>query len=315
MDNSNATLIVSGQDTLISELNKASTAEACLIVVRGQQQSKRYELSSLRMSIGRDSSAEIVISDPKVSRKQAVIEKKNGNIILVDGGSTNGTYINDRKLENGASIVLDKEDMIRVGDTILKYLPRGALEIRYIGLLEAKAYTDALTQVYNKGYLQEALDAEFKRAKALNTTFSVLFLDLDHFKQVNDTYGHDAGDRVLVDVSRILRNAASVNHGILGRFGGEEFVALLPGHSAAEALALAEFIRRSVEQHAFALADQHISMTASIGVASMSSATGDAATLLKLADKAVYQAKNSGRNKVCSATEDAADDPAEDNSL
>jgi diguanylate cyclase (GGDEF)-like protein len=304
MDNSNATLIVTEQDTLINELNKASTAEACLIVVRGQQQSKRYELSSPLMSIGRDASVEIVISDPKVSRKQAVIEKKNGKIILVDGGSTNGTYINDRKLESGASIVLDKEDMIRVGDTILKYLPRGALEIRYIGLLEAKAYTDALTQVYNKGYLQEALDAEFKRAKALNTAFSVLFLDLDHFKQVNDTYGHDAGDRVLIDVSRILRNAAAISHGILGRFGGEEFVALLPGQPAAEALALAEFIRQSVEQHVFALEGQHISMTASIGVASMTPTTGNATDLLKRADKAVYEAKDSGRNKVCSATED-----------
>ena len=300
LDFSNATLIATEQDTLISELKKASNAEACLIVVRGQQQGKRYELSATSMCIGRDSSADMVINDPKVSRKQAVIEKKDNTVLLVDGGSTNGTYINDRKLESGTSVVLSKEDMIKVGDTVLKYLPRGALEIRYIGMLEAKAYTDALTQVYNKGYLLEALDAEFKRAKALNTDFSILFLDLDHFKQVNDTYGHDAGDRVLIDVSRILHNATLVNHGILGRFGGEEFVALLPSHSESDALSLAEFIRKTVEQHAFPLEDRTINMTSSIGVATMTADITEGTDLLKLADKAVYLAKNSGRNRVCS---------------
>ncbi|MEI7430209.1 MAG: GGDEF domain-containing protein [Betaproteobacteria bacterium] len=304
IDYGNATLIVTDQDTLISELNKASNSEACLIVVRGQQQGKRYELSAQSMRMGRDSTSEIVINDPKVSRRQAIIEKNSGTVMLIDGGSTNGTYLNDRKLESGTSVVLNKEDMIKAGDTVLKYLPRGALEIRYIGMLEAKAYTDALTQVYNKGYLLEALDAEFKRAKGLETAFSVLFLDLDHFKQVNDTYGHDAGDRVLIEISRILRNAVAISQGILGRFGGEEFVALLPGQSASAANDLAEFIRNTVEQHSFPLEDQSIKMTSSIGVATMTNDTIEAADLLKLADKAVYQAKNTGRNKVCSASED-----------
>ena len=299
-DLSNSTLIFTEQDTLVSELNKACSAEACLIVVRGQQQGKRYELSAPVMHIGRDSSADIVIDDLKVSRQQAKIIKERTSVLLVDDGSTNGTFVNDTKLESGASVVLNKEDMIKVGSTILKYLPRGALEIRYIGMLEARANTDPLTLIYNKGYLLEALTAEFKRAKALETAFSVLFFDLDHFKEVNDTYGHDAGDRVLIQVSQILRNAVSVNQGILGRYGGEEFVALLPGHAEAEAQSFAEFVRCSIEQHHFQLEERTINMTASIGVASIAKDCSDARELLKRADQAVYLAKSSGRNRVSS---------------
>ena len=298
LDTGNATLIA-GQDTLLSELRKASDCEACLIVVRGDQQGKRYELCKATMSLGRDSTSDIVLNDPKVSRRQAIVQKNGDTVTLIDGGSTNVTFINDRKLDPCASIVLTKEDMIRIGGTVLKYLPHGALEIRYIGMLEAKANTDPLTKVYNKGYLLEALQAEFKRAKALNTGLSVLFLDLDHFKQVNDTYGHDAGDRVLIELSNLLRNATSVNHGIFGRFGGEEFVALLPGHAQKDALALAEFIRNTVEKQPFHLEDRAIHMTASIGVASLSESIAEAMDLLKRADKAVYQAKNGGRNRVC----------------
>lgn len=296
-DCGNATLIA-GQDTLLSELRKASDCEACLIVVRGEQQGKRYELKTASMSLGRDSSSDIVINDPKVSRRQAVIQKNGDTVMLIDGGSTNGTFVNDSKLDANASVVLEKEDMIRIGGTVLKYLPHGALEIRYIGMLEAKANTDPLTKVYNKGYLLDALQAEFKRARALNTPFSVLFLDLDHFKRVNDTHGHDAGDRVLIETSQLLRNVANISHGILGRFGGEEFVLLLPGHPPKEAMSLAEFMRNTIEKHVFPLEDRAISMTVSIGVASLDENSANPADLLKQADQALYRAKQSGRNRV-----------------
>ncbi len=301
-DYGKTTVIATEQNTLISELKKASNVEACLIVVRGLQQGKRYALSSASTLIGRDSTADIVINDPKVSRKQATIEVMDNAVILVDGQSTNGSYINDRKLERGGAVVLNKEDMIKIGDTVLKYLPRGALEIRYIGILEAQAHTDALTLIYNKGYILEVLDAEFKRAKALSSAFSMLFLDIDHFKQVNDTYGHSAGDHVLCEVSRILRSAVANDQGILGRFGGEEFIVLLPEHSDSAAQRLAESMRQTIEKHPFVLDHHIINITSSIGVASLTPNLNAATELLKLADKALYQAKNSGRNRVCQET-------------
>ncbi len=298
-DAGGATLLAGSQDILISELNKASQCAACLIVVRGTQQGKRYELSARSMSVGRDTSSDIVIDDPKVSRRQATIQNEGGVVKLIDGGSTNGTYINDRKVCGGDSVTLGKEDMIKVGDTILKFLPQGALEIHYIGSLESRAHTDAMTRAYNKGYILEAMEAEFKRARALNTEFSLLVVDLDHFKRVNDTHGHDAGDQVLIEVSNILRIAVSANRGMLGRFGGEEFVALLPGHAEAAARELAESMRATLERHLIKYEEKTIRMTASMGVAAMTAATPSAKDLFKLADKAVYLAKDGGRNRVC----------------
>jgi diguanylate cyclase (GGDEF)-like protein len=299
MDNDNATLVAGGRDILISELKKASDSPACLIVVRGTQQGKRYELASASLSLGRDDTSDIVIDDPKVSRKQAQIEIDGSSVHLIDGGSRNGTYHNDRKVLAGESVCLNKEDMIKVGDTILKYLPKGELEIHYIGMLESRAHTDAMTKTYNKGYILEAMAAEFKRARGLGHDFSLLVFDLDHFKRVNDTHGHDAGDKVLIEIAGILKMAVNANKGILGRFGGEEFVALLPEQNIDGAIELAESIRATIEAHVIRYEGKIIRMTASIGAASIAADIEEANELFKRADKAVYLAKESGRNRVC----------------
>lgn len=301
LNDTHDTHLTGEQDTLLGELRKGGDSEACLIVVRGRQQGKRYELTAPTMSMGRDGTADIVIDDPTVSRKQAVFEKDDAGVRLIDGGSRNGTFVNGNKVGAGDTVILNKEDIVKVGDTVLKYLPKGALEIRYISMLESKAYTDALTQVYNKGYLLEALEAEFNRAKALHTELGLLVVDLDHFKRVNDSFGHDAGDHVLVEVGKILKIATFARRGILGRFGGEEFVALLPSIPAGVALEVAEFIRGSVERHPFVYDGNAIRMTTSIGVANLTPDIAAARDLFKLADRAVYLAKNGGRNRVCRA--------------
>jgi diguanylate cyclase (GGDEF)-like protein len=299
MSFADSTLLAVEKDPLLSELRNAADCEACLIVVRGNQQGKRFELSSSRMTLGRDNAVDIVIDDPLVSRKQASLVKEGGIVRLIDGGSTNGTHINDRKVSGGDSVVLHKEDMIRVGSTILKYLPRGELEIHYIGMLESRAHTDALTKMFNKGYLLEAMEAEFKRAQALENDLSLMVFDLDFFKRVNDTYGHDAGDQVLINVSALLKSAMTAYQGILGRFGGEEFVALLPGFSLPQALAVGESIRARLEAHSIPYQDKTLKITASIGVAAMDASTTDSKSLFKRADQGVYAAKEGGRNRVC----------------
>jgi diguanylate cyclase (GGDEF)-like protein len=299
MSFADSTLLANDQDPLLSELRNAADCEACLIVVRGNQQGQRFELSANVMTLGRDNASDIVIDDPRVSRKQASLVKDGAIVRLVDGGSTNGTHINDRKVSGGDSVVLSKEDMIRVGGTILKYLPRGELEIHYIGMLESRAHTDALTKMYNKGYLLEAMEAEFKRAQALGHELSLLVFDLDFFKRVNDTYGHDAGDQVLIEVSALLKSAMVAYQGILGRFGGEEFVALLPGFSLEQALSVAESIRSRLEAHAINYKDAVLKITASIGVATLDATTTESKALFKRADQGVYAAKESGRNRVC----------------
>jgi GGDEF domain-containing protein len=162
-------------------------------------------------------------------------------VLLTDLGSANGTFVNDRRVVEPET-PLAKEDMLRVGNSILKFLPAGEIEIVFYGNLGAAANTDPLTRIYNKGYLLEALGAEWKRAKALHTDFSLIFLDLDHFKNINDTCGHDAGDEVLKEVARLIRNDFVRPRDIFARYGGEEFALLLPNTSGR---------RRSTSRSAF----------------------------------------------------------------
>ncbi|MBU6376034.1 MAG: GGDEF domain-containing protein, partial [Bdellovibrionales bacterium] len=157
---------------------------------------------------------------------------------------------------------------------------------------------DPLTSIYNKGFLLEALEAEFKRHKALHTEFSVIFFDLDHFKKINDTYGHDAGDFVLRETSSLIYSSAVRPKDVFARYGGEEFVILMGNASAAAAETQAEKIRSMIESHPFIYEGKRIAVTLSMGVADLDSSIESAQTLLRTADKALYAAKAGGRNRV-----------------
>src|SRR3954468_14177898 len=215
------------QSTLNADLQKAKEQEACLIIIRGSPQGHRFFLTVPEMTIGRDPSADISVADQGISRKHAKLTKEGLKVRLIDLGSSNGTFINDKKLNPGDSAILAKEDMIKLGNTIFKFLPAGEIEILFYGNLGSAAHTDPLTRIYNKGYLLEALEAEFKRAKALHTDFSLIFFDLDHFKKINDTFGHDAGDYVLKELTSLIRTSHLRPKDIFARYGGEEFIVLL----------------------------------------------------------------------------------------
>jgi diguanylate cyclase (GGDEF)-like protein len=206
--------------------------------------------------------------------------------------------VNDKKIPPGDSVILAKEDMVKLGNTIFKFLPKGELEILFYGNLGSAAHTDPLTKIYNKGYLLEALEAEFKRAKALHTDFSLIFFDLDHFKKVNDTYGHDAGDYVLKEITSLIKSSYLRPKDVFARYGGEEFVVLLANTNAKAASELAEKVRAAIESHAFIYEGKRLPVTSSLGVSELRADMESAQTLLKTADKALYAAKSGGRNKV-----------------
>jgi two-component system cell cycle response regulator len=303
-DGSEKTTVLSGdQATLKKELEKAKDQPACLIMVRGTPQGQRFFLTQDGMVIGRDPSADISIADQGISRKHAKLSKDGGGkVVIEDMGSSNGTFINDKKIEANKPIALAKEDMVRVGSSILKFLPAGELETLMIGNLSSAAHTDALTKIFNKGYLLEALEVEFKRARALHTELCLLYFDLDFFKKVNDGYGHDAGDFVLKEFTALIRTSHLRPKDIFARFGGEEFVVLLGNTSLKDATNLAERIRAAVESHAFIYEGKKLPVTTSMGVAEMRADTENGQALMKTADKALYQAKQTGRNKVVVAT-------------
>ena len=250
------------------------------------------------MIVGRDPDADIVLSNASISRKHAKLIIEANQTLITDLDSANGTVINGKKISQNQSIALAKEDMIKIGNCILKYLPAGEFEILFYGQMGIAAHTDPLTQIYNKGYLLEALDAEFKRAKALHHEFSILFFDIDHFKNVNDTYGHDAGDYVLKSMANIIRTQFIQNKEVFARYGGEEFTILLPDTSSVKAALIAENIRSAIETNAFIYDEKRLPITISIGVAEINSEIESAQTLFKKADQALYQSKSNGRNQI-----------------
>ncbi len=292
------TVLHGDPETLRQELQKAKESEACLIIIRGTPQGHRYFLTQNEMTIGRDPVADISVADQSVSRKHAQISKTGGQVKLTDLGSANGTSVNGNKLAAGDAVILAKEDMVKLGNSIFKFLPAGVLETLYYGNLGDAANMDRLTGVYNKGFLLEALDAEFKRARALHTDFSVIFFDLDHFKKINDTAGHEAGDFVLQEITTLIRSSHLRPKDVFARYGGEEFVILLGNTNAQAAQAAAEKIRASIETHAFIYEGKRLPVTVSMGVTEISTSVGSAQTLLRQADKALYAAKNGGRNRV-----------------
>jgi two-component system cell cycle response regulator len=157
---------------------------------------------------------------------------------------------------------------------------------------------DGLTELYNHRHSIELLQSEFDRVGRYEAGVSVLMIDIDHFKQVNDKLGHPAGDAVLREVARVLRDTLRTVDSV-GRYGGEEFVAILPHTRYEEACQTAERLRLAIEANPFRVGEREVRVTASVGVASYPSDSVDSPNaLIQAADKALYRAKETGRNKV-----------------
>ena len=156
------------------------------------------------------------------------------------------------------------------------------------------AYTDSLTKIYNRLHFAHFLDAEIDKVKRYGGKFSIIFFDLDHFKKVNDNYGHLIGDDVLACVTEIV-SKANRSADIFARYGGEEFIILTPETNLSGALIHAERLRNDIEKYKF---DTVGHVTSSFGVAEFNAKTDSIETILERADKALYLAKEYGRNRV-----------------
>ena len=167
--------------------------------------------------------------------------------------------------------------------------------------LEVMATHDDLTGLHNRRYLNQYAKAQIEEAKAFGCEFSLIMLDLDHFKRVNDTFGHSVGDEAIIAISEIFRQAVDGEDCVVGRFGGEEMLAILPRTDAAAARAVAEKARSAIACRRIPCEGVNLSLTASFGVSSLTPVCDTLKELLIAADIALYEAKNTGRNKVCSS--------------
>jgi two-component system, cell cycle response regulator len=269
---------------------------ACLVILFGAEIGRRISLSDREVVIGRASSADLQIDAESVSRTHAVLSRNARGYVLRDEGSTNGTYVNDQPIRER---MLKDGDQIRIGRAMLKFLTSDNVEAQYHEEIYRLMTVDGLTQVYNRRYFQEALEREIQRSRRYGHAFSLVLLDIDHFKQINDRYGHQAGDTVLRKLGALVQNKVRAND-LVARIGGEEFALILPESQAGGAYALAEKLRRSVEQETFRHENELIPVTVSLGLTEFQpTLAGDNADhLVKRADQLLYAAKKAGRNRV-----------------
>ena len=188
---------------------------------------------------------------------------------------------------------------------------RTALDVRRIALLEQESITDELTGVYNRRYLQRRLLEEFERARRYDQPLSVLLIDIDHFKQINDGLGHLTGDVVLRQFGALCLNTVRASD-IVARYGGEELMVIAPQTTAAQALVLAERLRHKVEDTVLVVEHaptrrQELRFTVSIGIAALTPEASNCHALVEAADRALYCAKTEGRNRVNGKSCQAAD--------
>ena len=275
----------------------AKRTRPVLTVITGSASGQQFKVTKGTAVIGRAPTVELRVEDDGLSRTHARIRAETNRAWVEDLGSRNGTFLNGMKIT--AAVELHDGDKIQVGrSTIIRFGFQDDLDESFHENLMSSALRDGLTKLFNKRYFMERLDSELKFAIRHRVSLSLMILDLDHFKKINDTIGHLGGDTVLATVSGVLVRAAR-NEDVVARFGGEELAIILRAIEIESAMTAAERLRKLVESTKISFSGRELRATVSIGVAGYPSTpcqTPD--QLVEAADKALYRAKNAGRNRV-----------------
>lgn len=293
-----------GEDTLVN-LRPAVLLEIrrpVLVVLEGAEAQQTWVVDRDNLIIGRDPACGIPLRDPTASRRHSRLwysepdeEGLPPTVRVQDLGSTNGTTVNGERLSD-APRILREHDRIRVGATVMAFEYRELRQIQAEESLRQMAMTDALTSLSNRGIFDREMAREFERCRRYNRQFCLILFDLDHFKRVNDTWGHPVGDRVLAQVAAAIRGC--LRHvDLAARLGGEEFAVLLTETNAEGAAVAGERVRHAVGSLAMAVGDEPVQVTASVGVVTWSPMFATAAEMVAAADKTLYRAKAAGRNR------------------
>ncbi|HOW45695.1 MAG TPA: GGDEF domain-containing protein [Candidatus Aminicenantes bacterium] len=299
---------------LIPAMNAPGKGEQSIVltVIAGSEVDfgKHFVLERKRTAIGREKINDIALSDGKVSKAHceiSVIRSSRGieQISLLDLDSTNGTYVNGEPV---VQTTLKAGDKIQAGSTILQLSYSDEIEKEYHAKLFDFAARDALTGLYNKRFIVNELENYCRIARRSSRAFSVIMLDIDDFKRINDVHGHLAGDEYLKRLAALIRDTLR-DQDIAGRIGGEEFLVVLPETAVEGALQLAVRIRKAVEDFVMDLQGQAVRTTVSAGVCQYERGMRDVKELLDLADRGLYEAKKAEKNKVMRAV--LADIPRE----
>lgn len=252
-------------------------------------------LTYRRLTIGRDQTCDLEINDDFMSRMHAVLELTEAGYQLSDCNSRNGTFVNDKPI---SSVILKPGDQIRLGNHIFKFLSSDHVEIHYHEAVYEMMTLDAMTNVYNRRYFEDAFRREVLRSQRHGRQLSLLIFDIDKFKQINDTYGHLVGDEILKALSARIRGRVRGDE-IVARIGGEEFAVVLVETSKRNARLVAESLCELVRSSPLLPDRPELITTISVGgVYTNGLELLSEQDLVAQADQQLYLAKTSGRDCV-----------------
>jgi len=274
-----------------------------LTFLSGESLGKELPLVQQQVTLGRGEESDLLIVDPSVSRKhirlscRKLIDKNKREeikVVLEDLGSKNGTMVNYRKVRRA---VLKAGDKIGIGRVILKFDYRDMADQNFFDEIYRLATVDGLTSLHNKTTIMRDLAEEIIKWHRYHRRLSIAIIDIDDFKSLNDTFGHLMGDRTLQTIAEILlKNLRRQDKA--GRFGGEEFILVLPETGTRGAVALSERVRRDLEKSVATKLGLPRRVTASFGVVCCGADAADAESMIANADAALYRAKARGKNRV-----------------
>ncbi|WP_078119554.1 GGDEF domain-containing protein [Thiosocius teredinicola] len=272
--------------------------EPYLVILSGSDEGQLFALARARNSFGRGHDADIVLTDPKLSRSHGAFLVDGERIEIIDFQSTNGTFLDGERIDRA---IVQPTSRVLAGASEMKIEFKRATEIEAERKLYEAANTDPLTSALNRRAFMARAEQELANAERTGSRTSLMMCDIDHFKRINDNHGHPAGDHVLKELVDILRSHIR-KEDLLARFGGEEFVLLLCRTEQDAAGDWAERIRSAVEQHQFVFDGKSIPVTLSMGISCPAQAAGvPLDKMIQDADGALYRAKQAGRNRVVEA--------------
>jgi two-component system, cell cycle response regulator len=286
------------QTAIMVPTSVRSALRPTLMALAGSVAGKVFPIQVDRFTIGRGRDASLCLADAGVSRLHCAIRRdERGRYFLDDLTSTNGTFLNGARVDTAE---LGASDRFQVGaEVVFQFSFFDAAEEGIVKQLYESATRDPLTRALNRRAFQDRLLAEISYAGRHRDGLVAILLDIDHFKSINDTYGHAAGDAVLRDVAAAISSTLRTED-VFARYGGEEFVLIGRGLSLSNGAKLAERIRALVESSEFVVSPYRLRVTLSAGVAELSEVQTDTLgdKLLQLADTRLYAAKGGGRNRV-----------------
>jgi diguanylate cyclase (GGDEF)-like protein len=272
---------------------------AVLTVLTGLSAGQAFTLRQVETIIGRGRDCGVKLDDQGISRRHCrVVGTVEGGYLAEDLESTNGTYVNGKRHKRAK---LKPGDRLQIGpDVVLRLTMSDETEEALAKKLYESSTRDPLTFTNTRKYFDERLEAEIAYARRHKTPLGVLMIDVDHFKVVNDTYGHATGDIVLRRVAQELQNVIRTED-TLARYGGEEFVVLVRGIKPRNVIQFAERVRRAIERLDIRHDGKQVGVTVSVGVAMLADCGQDQGSkeIVGLADERLYRAKRAGRNRTC----------------